>query len=196
MGDGPGPRRTRPDAGLAGVLWSGRGATASPGEATSENLAEKVLADGLRGVGARVSSSDGNHRAGTTMTTTFRAAPMRQTVRDLQEVTRVRHAIVDELHGRGFDGEADDAGVMVSELLANVFEHARSEAQVWVEIEGDRVRVSVHDESEAVPKVQPIDPRRVGGNGMRVVDAFAEAWGVDPDPTGKTVWFTVQRARS
>ena len=104
---------------------------------------------------------------------------MRQTLRAVSEVTAFRHALVGRLQELGFDGQAHDAGVMVSELVANALEHARSEATVSLEVGEDQAKVSVHDDSAELPAVQPIDPHRVGGNGMRVVDAFSESWGVE-----------------
>lgn len=127
------------------------------------------------------------------MTTITRDLPMRQTLRDPSEVTRLRHALVDRLQELGFDGQAQDAGIMVSELVANALEHGRSAAIVSLEVADDCAKVSVHDDSSALPAVRPIDPYRVGGNGMRVVEAFSDAWGVEREPVGKTVWFTVHR---
>lgn len=127
------------------------------------------------------------------MTTITRDLPMRQTLRDPSEVTRLRHALVDRLQELGFDGQAHDAGIMVSELVANALEHGHSAAVVSLVVDDQQARVSVHDDSPALPAIQPVDPHRVGGNGMRVVDAFAETWGVEPERVGKTVWFTVRR---
>ena len=42
--------------------------------------------------------------------------------------------------------------------------------------------------------MQPVDPERIGGLGLRIVDQLAIAWGVAPFPGGKTVWATVPRA--
>ena len=37
----------------------------------------------------------------------------------------------------------------------------------------------------------PVDPERIGGLGLRIVDQLASAWGVAPFPGGKTVWATI-----
>jgi hypothetical protein len=36
--------------------------------------------------------------------------------------------------------------------------------------------------------VLPLDPTRIGGLGLVVVDRIASDWGVAPFPGGKTVW--------
>jgi anti-sigma regulatory factor (Ser/Thr protein kinase) len=85
------------------------------------------------------------------------------------------------------------AGVMVSELATNVLAHTRSEYTVSHHEGTDEVRVEVADEDGlAVPVLQPIDPRRVGGNGMRIVDALSDDWGLRLVPDdGKVVWFVL-----
>ena len=53
--------------------------------------------------------------------------------------------------------------------------------------------LSVTDSGDELPVVQPPDPMRVGGLGLRIVDRIAATWGVSPFPGGKTVWATIAR---
>jgi len=48
----------------------------------------------------------------------------------------------------------------------------------------------VSDSSDDRPRLLPVDPTRVGGVGLRVVDELSTAWGVSQFPGGKTVWAT------
>lgn len=51
------------------------------------------------------------------------------------------------------------------------------------------VHIEVDDGSSVEPTVQPLDPLRTGGMGMRLVESFADAWGVTHEAGGgKTVW--------
>lgn len=116
--------------------------------------------------------------------------------RDLANVARARDWVRAELR-RASPGAPDDceqlALVAVSELVTNVLRHTDSPANVSVQVDGQRVRVEVSDgEWESVPVLRPIDPGRVGGNGIRIIDALAERWGCEVQPgQGKRVWFTL-----
>ena len=54
--------------------------------------------------------------------------------------------------------------------------------------DGDVLQVSVTDSGPELPAMQPVDPGRIGGVGLRIVDRLASEWGVAPFPGGKTVW--------
>ena len=54
--------------------------------------------------------------------------------------------------------------------------------------------VVVSDGSRAVPRPQgDLPPDVVGGRGLMIVERLATAWGSDPSPTGKSVWFRLER---
>lgn len=85
-----------------------------------------------------------------------------------------------------------DLLVMASELVTNVIAHTRSRPRLAVTCEDDEVRVEVSDDDPGVPEVRSLEPGRIGGNGLRIVDAWSRRWGVERHPDdGKTVWFTV-----
>ena len=78
--------------------------------------------------------------------------------------------------------------------MTNTLRHGAGDVVVHASIAGDEtVRVTVTDWSDESPRVLPPDPTRVGGVGLRVVEAIATAWGVAPFPGGKTVWASIGR---
>ena len=93
----------------------------------------------------------------------------------------------------GLDAVADDAELIVSELVTNVFLHAQTDCRIRAEL-GDRMlRVEVADEDDRV--VRPVC-RADGserGRGLHIVASLASAWGVHYRPTGKAIWFTLAR---
>jgi len=85
-----------------------------------------------------------------------------------------------------------DAALMTTELVSNAMLHAGGDVAVRVRRDGARALVEVHDKSPERPQVQPVDPHRSGGNGLRIVDALASDWGVSEiHDDGKVVWFEV-----
>src|SRR5262249_32795505 len=88
---------------------------------------------------------------------------------------------------------ADDAALVLSELATNALRHGLGEVVVRASIDGDgAVQLSVTDSGDDLPAMQPVDPTRVGGLGLRIVDQLSAEWGVAPFPGGKTVWATLR----
>ncbi|MEU6483921.1 ATP-binding protein [Streptomyces sp. NPDC046887] len=92
---------------------------------------------------------------------------------------------------------AEDAGLVVTELVANAARHAQGRP-VRVAVErpaAHRVRVSVADGSKVPPEPrQPrVDDER--GRGLALVNALAADWGTEPLATGKRVWAELEGAR-
>ena len=84
---------------------------------------------------------------------------------------------------------ADDARLLVSELVTNAVVHAKSAMSVSISSERSKLRVAVHDESRVIPMPRPATPDlAVNGHGLRLVAALSSAWGVDLADDGKTVW--------
>jgi serine phosphatase RsbU (regulator of sigma subunit)/anti-sigma regulatory factor (Ser/Thr protein kinase) len=86
----------------------------------------------------------------------------------------------------------DTLVLLCSELVTNAVLHAAAPSEVRLRVREGRVRLEVHDPSPQVPVARAPDLAATNGRGMMLVDALADAWGIDvgdglPDE-GKTVW--------
>jgi anti-sigma regulatory factor (Ser/Thr protein kinase) len=114
----------------------------------------------------------------------------RFTARVPSDLRTIRLRVGRKLAAAGCTAEGiDDTLVMLSELMTNALLHAGSEARVHLLIAAGRVRVTVCDTSGEAPVVRPLDAERVGGNGLRIVQALADDWGASSLGSGKEVWF-------
>jgi anti-sigma regulatory factor (Ser/Thr protein kinase) len=105
-----------------------------------------------------------------------------------------RRALVAALRGRGHREQfLDDARLVVTELAANAIVHGRSEFSVSLHDAGSTLRILVRDWSPAPPVLREALSTAVSGRGLRLVDALAGRWGVDPTPDGKIVWAELRR---
>lgn len=105
-----------------------------------------------------------------------------------------RHFLVEHLGG-GSDEDVALVALMLSELATNAVQHAATEFEVAMTVTPDGagrlVIVSVRDEAPGFPSPQEPPAEAPHGRGLRIVDALADAWGVEVqgDRPGKTVWF-------
>jgi anti-sigma regulatory factor (Ser/Thr protein kinase) len=87
--------------------------------------------------------------------------------------------------------DRDDAALLVTELVANVVDHVRGEADLTLELtlSDTWLRIAVVDGSSIRPVVQELSHERPRGRGMRMVEAIADRWGAEDHKGGKRVWF-------
>ena len=83
----------------------------------------------------------------------------------------------------------DTAVLLVSELVTNAVEHARSPVRLTVQVSGGTLHVEVQDTNRSLPAIQHASPGAVHGRGMAIVDTLATDWGVRATARGKVVWF-------
>jgi anti-sigma regulatory factor (Ser/Thr protein kinase) len=87
---------------------------------------------------------------------------------------------------------------VLSELVANAVEHARTEMEVSISRRGTALHLAVRDRDPTLPRIirpRPVDPGlplNERGHGLRVVHADSVAWGAIPTTGGKVVWATVR----
>jgi hypothetical protein len=87
---------------------------------------------------------------------------------------------------------AESGALVVSELVSNAVEHARSSSRTTIALDGRRLQISVRDYGAPFrPRAVPVavDARR--GRGLLVVAGICSAWGIMVHGDGKTVWATV-----
>lgn len=84
-----------------------------------------------------------------------------------------------------------DAKLLTTEVVTNAIRHARGTQAVIVRVRRNKlVRVEVVDQGPMFdPQPQTTSTRAGSGQGLRLVDGVASAWGVEPDEAGKKVWF-------
>jgi anti-sigma regulatory factor (Ser/Thr protein kinase) len=103
--------------------------------------------------------------------------------------SRARRLVDEAVTSWGLPEEfADDAALVVTELVSNGADHAEGPLRLTVSRTEGGVRIEVHDRSSARPVVRPVSPESPRGRGMIIVNALSESWGVEPDAEGKTVW--------
>ncbi|WP_245996694.1 ATP-binding protein [Streptomyces armeniacus] len=112
-----------------------------------------------------------------------------------QSAEAARDLVRTALSAWGLDGLADAAAVLVSELVGNAVEHTASRrVRVTVTRTGrDTVRIAVSDTSRALPVRREPDDTADRGRGLIVVEALADQWGIDVQPSGKRVWGELTR---
>jgi anti-sigma regulatory factor (Ser/Thr protein kinase) len=87
---------------------------------------------------------------------------------------------------------SSDAVLVISELVTNALRHGLGEIVARTALtDGGVLYLSVTDSGEELPELQPVDPSRVGGVGLHIVDRLSAQWGISPFPGGKTVWATM-----
>jgi anti-sigma regulatory factor (Ser/Thr protein kinase) len=86
----------------------------------------------------------------------------------------------------------EDAVLLVSELVTNSVLHGGPPVVVAVECDGDALQVRVRDGSTSLPERRHALHGDEGGRGLELVASLSAAWGVDPVPDGKHVWFVLR----
>jgi anti-sigma regulatory factor (Ser/Thr protein kinase) len=109
------------------------------------------------------------------------------------QVGRARRLVADHLAGSRLNGEASEITVLlVSELVTNAMQHGGEPIRLVAEVRRAGVRVEVYDGNhDAFPAVREVRPDGPGGNGLRLVEAFADRWGSLSAVEGKCVWFEI-----
>lgn len=87
-------------------------------------------------------------------------------------------------------GRADEAELVVSELVTNALLHTGSPATLTLrhDLGESLLCVGVEDTSTQHPQPRETADDATGGRGMQIVQMVAERWWVAPRGDGKTVW--------
>ncbi|MFI1677570.1 ATP-binding protein [Streptomyces sp. NPDC020607] len=107
-----------------------------------------------------------------------------------ESVGRARDLVSCAFGAWGMPEMADDAKIIVSELVTNVVDHT-STALTTVAIERDSprcVRIQVADASRVPPRVADASSGAECGRGLRLVEGLSCRWGYDDKVWGKVTW--------
>lgn len=85
-------------------------------------------------------------------------------------------------------GLADDACLVISELVTNALLHGRSDAALRLLRQDDCLRVEVADQNTRLPVLVAPDTASLSGRGLSMVASLATLWGAERTVHGKLVW--------
>jgi anti-sigma regulatory factor (Ser/Thr protein kinase) len=105
---------------------------------------------------------------------------------DLGRIRRWTEAVLPGVH----QDELVDVLLVVTELVSNVYDHARFPARLRLRKSAEpcTVTISVEDASSANPVLRPVSPDSVRSRGLVIVNQLAKRWGVVQRRVGKSVW--------
>ncbi|MFI6563856.1 SpoIIE family protein phosphatase [Streptomyces sp. NPDC050534] len=130
--------------------------------------------------------------------TLFVPPPVRRTMLSVAQAEPERVAVARQqlrelLHDWPSPDQVDSAVLLVSEMLTNVLVHTDADALLLAEVRGEsgsrRMRVQVTDTSDALPHKRRPGELASSGRGLVLMELLADAWGVDPQGEGKSIWF-------
>jgi anti-sigma regulatory factor (Ser/Thr protein kinase) len=93
---------------------------------------------------------------------------------------------------KGQDQTLETLKLLASEVIANAVLHSASPCAVVVTRNDELLRVEVTDNDPTLPSAVAAGPNDESGRGLLLVDALADAWGMQPVPEGKTTWFEIR----
>ncbi len=100
-----------------------------------------------------------------------------------------REAVRDVCEEWRLPAVADDASLVVSELVENAVRHAASESVLRIELRAAVLSLAVHDDDPEPPAHTATRPDVPGHRGLKLIDRMCPAWGSVPSPSGgKIVW--------
>jgi anti-sigma regulatory factor (Ser/Thr protein kinase) len=101
-------------------------------------------------------------------------------------IAEARRVVTDRLTGHFPTELIERAQVLVTEMVTNVLVHGQGAPMLCVEYGPRRVRIDVADDG---PHIDVLEARD-GGLGVRLLEAWADRWGVESvRGDGKKVWF-------
>lgn len=87
------------------------------------------------------------------------------------------------------------ASLIVSELVANVIDHAGTMMTLGLSLRRRYLNIAVRDGSAALPVLAAdVSPTALSGRGLVLVNELAHSWGYLPSADGKVVWAAIRRS--
>ncbi|MGW2181016.1 ATP-binding SpoIIE family protein phosphatase [Streptomyces sp. NPDC001732] len=110
-----------------------------------------------------------------------------------ERIAAARQQLRELLHDWADPEQVDAAVLMFSEMATNVLVHTDGDALVVAQATGKhgerRLRVEVADGSDELPHKRRPGEMASSGRGLVLMEMLADAWGVDPQGAGKSIWF-------
>lgn len=101
-----------------------------------------------------------------------------------------RRWIIQRCHEWQCDDLADAAALLTTELVTNVFLHARTDCLIQAAFDHATLKVTVTDWDPHELSIHPTSTSAEDGRGLLILEAVADAWGIQQqDASAKTVWF-------
>ncbi|KOV85597.1 hypothetical protein ADL03_14665 [Nocardia sp. NRRL S-836] len=107
-------------------------------------------------------------------------------VPDTAKVRRWAESLLSDL----VEDDLVDVLLVVTELAANVFDHALFPARLKLRMSAEPCVVSIvaEDASPDLPQLKPSSTESVRSRGLVLVDQLSEQWGTVRRAVGKSVW--------
>ena len=125
--------------------------------------------------------------------TAVRRATLQIAQAEPEQISVARQQLRDLLYDWADPEQVDAAVLMTSEMATNVLVHTDGDALLVVRATGEpgsrRLRVEVADSSDELPHRRRPGEMASSGRGLVLMEMLADAWGVDPQGTGKVIWF-------
>ncbi|MER6114588.1 SpoIIE family protein phosphatase [Streptomyces sp. NPDC001743] len=110
-----------------------------------------------------------------------------------ERIAAARTLLREMLHDWADPEQVDSAVLMLSEMATNVLVHTDGDALMAAQATGERgerrLRVEVSDGSDELPHKRRPGEMASSGRGLVLMEMLADAWGVDPRGSGKSIWF-------
>lgn len=153
-----------------------------------EVAADRVLA-------ALLPDAEGHNDDVTLLLTQLPDAPLAAVTTDLpavpESVPEGRAFLTKALTSWDCTTTADDARLLLSEILTNAVQHAQGPLGLHLCRTATELTVEVSDHSPHLPQPRLAAEDDESGRGLILVRALADTWGVRPTDEGKTTWFTL-----
>jgi anti-sigma regulatory factor (Ser/Thr protein kinase) len=114
---------------------------------------------------------------------------------DLARIAEVRAELRDAVRRWGVGELSDTVELLTSELVTNALVHTDRDAMLTARLSRDpesgqaRLRIEVADDSDQWPRRRTPGEQASSGRGLMLVEALSDLWGVEPNGTGKRMWF-------
>jgi len=108
---------------------------------------------------------------------------------DVGSPVAARAFLVRTLVDWGLAGAAEPAAQVVTELVSNAVQHARTPCRVLVTLDDAGLHVGVRDFGHRAPvRIRPVAVDAPSGRGLHLVALLSRSWGVLEHRPGRTVW--------